>query len=129
MLHNEATKLVLKALETTHNAKEVAKCFSVHISTVYRLKKQMDDTGSVETRTNLRGRKPSLSAEDLNRIDALVQNQFDITLQEIIDTLQLKVNNDIVRKAVVKLGYIFNATLSRFAKHNLINSTFNGSGS
>ena len=69
MLHNEARKLLLKALETTHNAKEVAECFSVHLSTVYRLKKQMDETGSVETRTNLRGRKPVLSAEDLSRID------------------------------------------------------------
>ena len=39
MLHNEARKLLLKALETTHNAKEVAECFSVHLSTVYRLKK------------------------------------------------------------------------------------------
>lgn len=38
MLHNEARKLLLKALATTHNAKEVAECFSVHISTVYRLK-------------------------------------------------------------------------------------------
>ena len=52
MLHNEARKLLLKALATTHNAKEVAECFSVHISTVYRLKKQIDETGSVETRTN-----------------------------------------------------------------------------
>ena len=49
MLHNEARKLLLKALATTHNAKEVAECFSVHISTVYRLKKQIDETVSVET--------------------------------------------------------------------------------
>lgn len=107
MLHNEARKLLLKALATTHNAKGVAECFSVHISTVYRLKKQIDETGSVETRTNLRGRKPVLSAEDLNRIDALIQNQSDITLQEIIDTLQLKVSDETVRKAVLKLGYVY----------------------
>lgn len=107
MLHNEARKLLLKALKTTHNAKEVAECFSVHISMVYRLKKQMDETDSVETRTNLRGRKPVLSAEDLNRIDTLIQNQSDITLQEIIDTLQLKVSDETVRKAVLKLGYVY----------------------
>ena len=107
MLHNEARKLLLKALETTHNAKEVAECFSVHISTVYRLKKQMDETGSVEIKTNLRGRKPALSTADISRIDTLIQNQSDITLQEIIDTLQLKVSDETVRKAVLKLGYVY----------------------
>ena len=81
MLHNEVRKLLLKTLETTHNAKEAAECSSVHISMVYQLKKQMDETGPVETRTNLCGRKPALSAEDLDRIDALIQNQSDIALQ------------------------------------------------
>lgn len=42
MLHNEARKLALQALDKTHNAKEVAECFSVHISTIYRLKRQFD---------------------------------------------------------------------------------------
>ena len=37
MLHNEAGKLLLKAWDKTHNAKEVAECFSVNESTVYRL--------------------------------------------------------------------------------------------
>ena len=99
MMHNETRRLLLEVLETTHNANEVAECFSVHISTVYRLKWQMKETSSVENRTNLRGRKPVLSAEDLSWIDTLIQNQSDITLQEIIDTLQLEVSNETVRKA------------------------------
>ena len=37
MLHNEARKLVLEALYKTHNVKEMAKCFSVNKSTIYRL--------------------------------------------------------------------------------------------
>ncbi|MBP3311141.1 MAG: hypothetical protein J6L72_02775 [Butyricicoccus sp.] len=44
---------------------------------------------------------------DLSRIDTLIQNQSDITLQEIIDTLQLKVSDETVRKAVLKLGYVY----------------------
>ena len=37
MLHNEARKLVLEAWDKTHNAREIAKYFSVNESTVYRL--------------------------------------------------------------------------------------------
>lgn len=56
MLHNEARNLLIQELEKTHNAREVAENFSVNRGTVYRLKKQLDETGSIETRTYLRGR-------------------------------------------------------------------------
>ncbi|WP_435645198.1 winged helix-turn-helix domain-containing protein [Butyricicoccus porcorum] len=52
MLHNEARKLLIEAWNKTHNAKEVAECFGVNTSTVYRLVKRMRETGSVETRTS-----------------------------------------------------------------------------
>lgn len=39
MLHNEAKKLLIQALEKTHNAREVAENFSANRGTVYRLKK------------------------------------------------------------------------------------------
>lgn len=39
MLHNEARKLLIQALEKTHKAREVAENFSVNRGTVYRLKK------------------------------------------------------------------------------------------
>ena len=45
MLHNEAKKLLIQALEKTHNAREVAENFSVNRGTVYRLKKQLDESG------------------------------------------------------------------------------------
>lgn len=40
MLHNEARKLLIEAWNKTHNATEMAECFSVNPSTVYRLKKK-----------------------------------------------------------------------------------------
>ena len=61
MLHNEARKLVLEAWDKTHNAKEIAKYFSVNQSTIYRLVEERARTGSYETRTQLRGRKPILT--------------------------------------------------------------------
>ena len=47
MLHNEARKLLIQALERSHNVREVARNYSVNRSTVYRLKKRLDETGSI----------------------------------------------------------------------------------
>lgn len=105
MLHNEARKLLIQALEKTKDVGEVAKFYSVTRSTVYRLKKRWEETGTIETRTSLRGRKPALSQENVKRIDELVKSRSDITMQEIIDTLHLSVCNETVRKTVRKLGY------------------------
>lgn len=107
MLHNETRKLLIEAWNKTHNAKEVAECFSVNTGTVYRPEKRMRETGSVETRVSLRGRKPALSQTDIHNIDRLIQEQPDITVYEIREKLQLQVSDETVRKAVLKLGYVY----------------------
>jgi len=107
MLHNEARELLVEAYEKTCNAKEVAECFAVDTSTVYRLSRQKKATGSVKLRTSKRGRKPSLSPEDLSNIDKAIQEQPDITIDEIIERLNLNVTNETVRKAVIKMGYVY----------------------
>ena len=107
MLHNEARELLVEAYEKTGNAREVAECFGVDTSTVYRLNRQNKATGSVKLRTNTRGRKPLLSAEDLSNIDKVIQEQPDITIDEIIEKLDLHAANETVRKAVIKMGYVY----------------------
>ena len=107
MLHDETRKLLIEAWNKTHNAKEIAERFSVNTSTVYRLEKQMCETGSVKTRTSQRGRKHALTPEDIQNIDRVVRQEPDITIDEIIDTLGLHVCNETVRKAVIKLGYSY----------------------
>lgn len=49
MLHNEERHLIIQALNRHIPVKEIAECFSVNISTIYRLRKQLKMTGSVET--------------------------------------------------------------------------------
>lgn len=107
MLHNEARKLLIEAWNKTHDAKEIAECFSVNTSTVYRLEKRMRETGSVETRVSQRGRKCSLKQTDIENIDDLIKAQPDITIHEINEKLQLSVSDETVRKTVLKLGYVY----------------------
>ena len=101
----------------------MAECFSVDTSTVYRLNRQKKATGSVKLRTNQRGRKPSLSPTDLSNIDKAIQEQPDITIDEIIEKLNLHVANETVRKAVIKMGYIYKWFLSIFCFQSLANSS------
>ena len=46
-----------------------------------------------------------MSREGIRNIEQLLKEKPDITIAEIIDTLQLKACNETVRKAVLKLGY------------------------
>ena len=64
MLHNEARKLILEGYDKGISVKELAKCFSVNTCSIYRLLKRRNETGSYETQTNLRGKKPKLSDAD-----------------------------------------------------------------
>ena len=64
-------------------------------------------TGSVEIHTSLRGRKHVFSNDDIAHIDNLIQQQPDITINEIMDTLHLKVSDETVRKDILKLGYVY----------------------
>ena len=61
----------------------------------------------VAIRTNQRGRKPLLSQEDLSNIDKTIQEQHDITIDEIIKKLNLNASNETVRTAVIKMGYTY----------------------
>ena len=63
-------------------AKELAKCFSVNTCSVYRLLKRRNETGSYETQTDLRGKKPKLSDADHQHILSLLEKQLDITCLE-----------------------------------------------
>ena len=90
MLHNEARKLILEGYDKGIRVKELAKCFSVNTCSIYRLLKRRNETGSYETRTNLRGKKPKLS---------------DADHQHILSLLNLPVSINTVWRFLQKAGY------------------------
>ena len=90
MLHNEARKLILEGYDKGISVKELAKCFSVNTCSIYRLLKRRNETGSYETRTNLRGKKPKLS---------------DADHQHILSLLNLPVSINTVWRFFQKAGY------------------------
>ena len=104
MLNNTERNLLVKTFKEMPDAEKVAKIYSVSSNSVYRLARQMRETGSVELRTSLRGRKPSLTPENVEDIKRVVKEQPDITIREIREKLNLPVSDETVRTKVVKLG-------------------------
>jgi len=107
MLHNEARELLVAAYEKNHNAEAIAKAYSVSKWTVYHLAEQKRKTGSVELRTNQRGRKPVLTSKNLEHIRQCIDEMPDITINELREKLGLKASISTVQRAIKKLGYTF----------------------
>ena len=107
MLHNEARDLLVDDFERTRDAEGVAAAFKVSASTVRRLARQGHETGSVELRVARRGRKPALSLSDLGRLDAYIEARPDATVREARRDLGLPCCDGTVRRAVVRLGWVF----------------------
>jgi len=104
MLSNEERNRLVETFNKFHDAGKVAEIYSVHVSSVYRLVRQMKDTGSVDLKTGSRGRKPSLSAEDLENIKRAVMEQPDITIHEINVKLGLSVCDETIRLKVAEMN-------------------------
>ena len=106
MLHNEARKLLIEAWNKNHNAKEIAECFSVNTSTVYRPEKRMRETGSVETRPSPHRCKTVSSQNDIQNINQLIQQQTDIIVIDNVRSHHAKMVKQILDKSGIRYMYL-----------------------
>lgn len=107
MLSKEVRELLVEAYERTHSATEVARCFGVNRGTVYEYVNRKKNNQSLDVMTDKRGRKPKLSQQDLDDIKHAIEEQPDITIRELIEKLSLHVGDETVRRAVVKMGFVY----------------------
>lgn len=89
ILTNDERKRLVEAYERMGNAKMLAEAYNVSERSVYRLAAQKKKIGNVELQTSKRGRKPKITETDLQRISETIIEEPDITLQEIIDKLEI----------------------------------------
>jgi len=78
---------------------------NVHKSTVTKLWALYRETGSYEPRPNPNGRKPVLSAEQLENVKNTIIERPDITLLELIEEHSLPIGISGLCKIVKKLGF------------------------
>ena len=106
MIHIEVRKSVIAARKKGIRVQEICNVNSISKSAVYNFPKQEKETGNVMPRTKECGRKSILDESDLQAIDQLIQEQRDITLQEIKEALALNVSISTISWTVRnKLGY------------------------
>lgn len=108
MIDIEVRKLIVAIHEDGMGIKDIMKTFHVKRTAVYNLFQLVKETGSVEPRPHARGRKPALNAEEMKRLEGLIIEQSDITLQEIKQKMELQISlpaiSNIIRH---KLNYRF----------------------
>jgi len=113
-ISNEVRKLIVRAKSNGYSVKEITEIFDVKKTAVYDLFKRIDETGCYESRPNSGGRKPALSAEQLGSITKKINEQPDITLQELIDELSLPVCvSALCRTVNNKLGFCLKKNAAR----------------
>ena len=113
-LSNDLRKRIIEAKLRGDTENKIAAEKEVNKSTVTKLWALYRETGKYEARPNPNGRKPALSAEQLGQITRKIDAQPDITLQELIDELNLPVCvSALCRTVRNKLGYRFKKNPSR----------------
>lgn len=105
MLHNESRKLAVEAYERTHDAERIADDFGVSTRTVYNLEEKKRKTGTVELQLHKRGRKKILTDENLAAIRKLIEDQNDITIDEIRENLHLSASYSTIERAIWSMGF------------------------
>jgi len=115
-LSNDLRKRIIEAKLRGDTEKKIAVEKEVNKSTITKLWALYRETGSYEARPNPNGRKPALSAAQLEQITETINAKPDITLQELINDLGLPVCvSALCRTVNNKLGFCFkkNATRQR----------------
>ena len=106
MIHIEVRKKIVAARKRGIKIAEISRAYQVSESAVNRLLRLERDTGSILPRTNLRGRKPSLSGIQLDEMRKLIIAHPDITLEEIRESMGLTIKKSRISVIVrEKLGF------------------------
>jgi transposase len=91
-LSKDLRKRILAAKEEGASHAKITREMRVSVSAITRLVALYWETGSYEPRPNPNGRKPALSAEQLEGIRRKIDEQPDITLRELIEEFSLPVS-------------------------------------
>lgn len=101
-LSKDIRKRIIQAVENGDSVKKIAQEKQVSESAIYRLLILYRATGSYAPRALNNGRKPRLDEEILKKIRTKIEEQPDITLKELTETLSLPVSEAALCKTINK---------------------------
>ena len=106
MISVEIRKLIVSARKDGMKLKDIEKAYHVKKSSVYSFLNLNKETGDVLPRTHNSGRKPTLDENGLKRLENLLQERPDITLEEIKEEMDLPIGISAISMIITqKLQY------------------------
>lgn len=105
-ISNDKRKNIIEAKQRGESLENIIKWFCVSKATINRIYKIYKDTGNYEP-VAYTGRRSSFTEEMNTKIRTIVKNTPDITLQEIIDKLKLKVTVSGLSRHMETIGLTF----------------------
>lgn len=108
MVSREKRELIISNLEQGMTQAEASRIFRVHPTTVWRILQRYRATQSVESASRNSGRRSELDTEGLKKMKDLVESNPDITLEEIRETMGLRMKKSQISNILrEKLGFRF----------------------
>lgn len=105
MIPVELRKIIIENHKKGIKPEETSKVLGVGTSTIYKLIKKYKQTGKIEA--SYPGRQPKITAQQISDMEKLVIKQPDITIDEIIQKLNLPIKKSQVSNILRKLGFRF----------------------
>jgi len=106
-ISNDKREAIIKHKQAGESEADISKWLFIHPVTVQRVWKKYTETGTYEPNPLNNGRKPQVSKETMDRVVMKIQEQPDMTLQELIDEFNLGISQAALCKRLIKLGLSF----------------------
>ena len=108
MVSKEKRELIISNLEQGMTQGEASRIFGVHRTTIWRILRRYRETRSVESASHNSGRRGELNEDGLKKMRDLVEANPDITLEEIRETMGLRMKKSQISQILrEKLGFRF----------------------
>jgi transposase len=109
-ISKEKRAMIIEAKEREETGKEIAKWLNISASSVTVIWRLYRETGSYLPKP-YPGREPILTSEQWDEVVKLVQLEPDVTLEEIIDTLDLPIHKSRLSVLLIEAGFSFKKRL------------------
>jgi transposase len=111
-ISNEKRADIVKHMKSGESKENIAKWLFVCVRTVTRVWNKFQEVGSYEPKPPNCGRKPLVSTETMGEILSKIEEQPDITLNELIDGFSLGITESALSKRLKKAGLTYKKRLS-----------------
>jgi transposase len=109
-ISNEKRELIIEAKQRGEKEETIASWLKVSKRSVATIWKLFKDTGNFQP-AKYTGRKSRLNGEKINKILSTVNENPDITLNELIERLSLPIKKSRLSKLLIKLGFSYKKRL------------------